>query len=335
MRSAVACLAVLLAAVVPALGRAEPFAFVAFGDMPYCDDRDPEGCRAEVERLEALIGEINATRPAFTIFVGDTKAGGERCADAVVLDRTAAWFARLEGPLVYTPGDNEWTDCWQDRAGRFDPIERLARLRDRFFAGPWSLGGAPMPLVRQADAGGAEHRLYVENARWGRGGVLFATVHVPGSDNNRPRDEAGVGPVPPGAAAEYPPRNRANLAWIAETFALAEREGHGAVVLALQADLYYRDRCGRGTVAGHLDTRAALAEGARRYGKPVLLLHGDSHFHLEDRPVPDAPNLVRVMVPGARDIRAVRVAVDPADRVEPFRFSLLGRADRPAGPHCD
>ena len=106
------------------------------------------------------------------------------------------------------------------------------------------------------------------------------------------------------------------------------------MVFALQADLYYRDRCGRGLFEGHAATRRALAEGSRRFGRPVLLLHGDSHFFLEDRPEPEAPNLVRVMVPGARDVRAVRVAVDPA-AAEPFRFSLLGRADRPAGAHCD
>src|SRR5688572_9907562 len=108
--------------------------------MPYCDDRDPDGCRAEAARLETLIGDINGTGPAFSIFVGDTKAAGERCTDAVVLGRTAAWCSRVEGPLVYTPGDNEWTDCWQDRAGRFDPLERLRRIRERFFAEPRSLG---------------------------------------------------------------------------------------------------------------------------------------------------------------------------------------------------
>ena len=160
--------------------------------------------------------------------------------------------------------------------------------------------------------------------------MLFATVHVPGSDNNRPQGER-----PPGAAREYPVRNAANLAWIAETFALAERGGHRAVVVALQADLYYRDRCGRGTVEGHLDTRRALAEGARRLGRPVLLLHGDSHFYLLDHPVPEAPNLTRLMVPGALDIRAVLVTADPGAAAEPFRFALLGPADRPARTGCD
>ena len=73
---------------------------------------------------------------------------------------------------------------------------------------------------------------------------------------------------------------------------------------------------------------------ARRYGRPGLLLHGDSHFFLQDRPVPEAPNLTRVMVPGAEDIRAVQVTADPA-AAEPFRFALLGAADRPARAHCD
>ena len=327
------CLLLATALASAAAGRADPVTFAVFGDMPYCDDRDPDGCRAETARLHSLIADINAAHPAFSIFLGDTKAGGERCTDETVLDRTAAWFAEVEGPLVYTPGDNEWTDCWQDRAGRFDPLERLRRLRGRFFAGPRSLGAAPMPLVRQADVD-APFRLYVENARWERGGVLFATVHVPGSDNNRPR--GGDGAVPPGAAEEYPARNRANLAWIAETFAEAERTGLRAVVFAIHADIYFRDRCGRGAFEGHRGTREALAEGARRYGKPVLLLHGDSHFYLRDRPVPEAPNLLRVMVPGARDLRAVEVTADPdAAPAHIFRVSLLGRADRPARPDCD
>jgi hypothetical protein len=326
MRS-LALLALLLA--MPAA--AQPFRFTAFGDMPYCSPRDPAGCATELARVEALVATINAARPAFSIFLGDTKGGAEACTNAVVLDRAAAWFGRVAGALVYTPGDNEWTDCWQPRAGGFDPLDRLRLIRERFFATPRSLGQMPMPLVRQADAA-PEYRPYVENARWERNGVLFATVHVPGSDNNRPRD--GAADTPPGAALEYPARNRANLAWIAETFALAERAGHRAVVIGLQADLYFRDRCGRGTVAGHLDTRQALAEGARRLGRPVLLLHGDSHFYLLDQPVPEARNLLRLMVPGAEDVRAVLVTVDPA-AATPFRFDLIGTADRPRAPRCD
>ncbi len=325
-----ALLALLTGLVLPWTAPAQPFTFAAFGDMPYCNPRDPAGCHDELAWVEALVETINAARPAFTIFLGDTKGGGESCSDAIILDRTEAWFSRIAGALIYTPGDNEWTDCWQTRAGSFDPLERLQALRERFFALPRSLGRAPLPLTRQADADPA-HRLYTENARWERNGVLFATIHVPGSDNNRPMVQSGE--VPPGSPREYPARNQANLAWIAEAFALAERAGHRALVFAFQADLYYRDRCGRGTVEGHQDTRRALAEGAQRFGRPVLLVHGDSHFYLLDKPVPDVPNLTRLMVPGAQDIRAVLVTADPA-APEPFRFALIGQADRPARAGC-
>jgi hypothetical protein len=320
----------LLLFAAPAPAAAELLRFVAFGDMPYCNRGGGAACEAEVARVGQLTDAINAARPAFSIFLGDTKAGGEACTDAIILDRTAAWFNRIQGPLVYTPGDNEWTDCWQQRAGLFDPIERLALLRARFFSAPVSLGRSPMPLRRQADLDPA-FRAIVENARWERDGITFLTLHVAGSDNNRPQD--GRPGTPPGAAQEYPARNAANLAWLREGFAAAQAAGSRAVVIAMQSDMYYRDRCGRGTVAGHLDTRGALAAAARRFGRPVLLLHGDSHFWLRDNPVPEAPNLTRVIVPGDGDTRAVVVTIDPAAS-EPYRFELIGPADRIALPGC-
>lgn len=328
-RLAVLCLGLLCAA--PAAAQPAPFAFAAFGDMPYCDTRDPAGCPAEVARVQALAETINRAAPAFSIFVGDSKGGGEACTDAIVFDRTLEWMGRIAGPLVYTPGDNEWTDCWQDRAGRFDPLALLRGIRARFFAEPRSLGQAPMPLTRQADVSPAQHALYVENARWEREGVLFLTAHVPGSDNNNAQ---GAGhPDAAAAQAEYQARDAANVAWIAEGFALAAREGHRAVVVAIQADIHYRDRCGRGTSAGHEATRAALAEGARRFGRPVLLIHGDSHVLLLDNPLREVRNLTRLMVPGASDVRAVLVRVDPAAE-QPFAVTTLGTDPRRAPAPC-
>lgn len=320
----------MLLLALPATAGAEPFRFVAFGDMPYCGGRDAAACAGELARVEALTDTINAASPAFSIFLGDTKGGAEACTDAIVIDRTAAWMGRLAAPLVYTPGDNEWTDCWQSRAGGFDPLDRLRRLREHFFAQPHSLGRVTMPLTRQADADPA-HRLYVENARWDRAGVAFLTVHVPGSDNNRPLDRDPS--LPPGAATEYPARDAANRAWIEAGFAAATASGSRAVVVALQSDMYYRDRCGRGFFEGHVATRTALAQAARAFGKPVLLLNGDSHFWLQDHPTPEAPNLMRVMVPGDGDTRAVVVTVDPA-AAEPFGFDLIGPDDRAARPGC-
>ena len=319
----------------PAAG-AERFTFVAFGDMPYCDERAMESCPAEEVRVARLMAAINAARPAFSIFLGDTKGGDEHCTDTRLL-RALDWMALADHPLVYTPGDNEWTDCWQDRAGRFDPQERLALLRRYFFARAESLGQVGMRLLRQADIDPV-HRAFVENARWSRQGVVFVTVHVTGSNNNRPTEpgETPASRPPEGAMAEYTARNAANLAWLEAGFAEAVRTQARAVVIALQANMYFAEDCpprAPGQRSGFVDTVAALERLARSFGRPVLLLQGDSHFFVHRRGQSGIPNLSRVMVPGARDVRAVRVQVD-TDAPDPWRFSPIGTDDRPGRTRC-
>ena len=41
------------------------------------------------------------------------------------LRQPASEFNNFEAPFIYTPGDNEWTDCHRENNGSFDPIERL------------------------------------------------------------------------------------------------------------------------------------------------------------------------------------------------------------------
>lgn len=334
LRALLCVLAACLAAgAVRAQAPAAPFHFVAFGDMPYCLPTAPQDCAAEEGRVARLVGEINAARPAFSIFVGDTKGGSDVCSDAKLLG-PFAWMSLSAAPLIYTPGDNEWTDCWQDRGGRYDPLERLALLRSRFFRDAASLGRQQMPLIRQADVDPA-HRLYVENARWTHGGVLFATLHVVGSNNNRPtlpEERPAIRP-PAGALEEFEARDAANIAWLEAAFAEAERTAARAVVLAFQADIFFVQRCGSGLDSGFRRFREALAAAAARFGRPVLLIHGDSHFLLEDRPLAAAPNVRRLMVPGDRETRAVRVQVDPS-AAEPFSFAMIGPTDRLMQPRC-
>lgn len=86
---------------------AQALRFVALGDMPYGPpDKSYLPYRALIER-------VNALQPAFTIHVGDIKAGSTLCSDeefAAQLEH----FGRYAGPVIYTPGDNEWTDCHRD-----------------------------------------------------------------------------------------------------------------------------------------------------------------------------------------------------------------------------
>ena len=57
------------------------------------------------------------------------------CTDAYYR-RSLEWFNGLPHPVIYTPGDNEWFDCWEPGSGRFAPQDRLDRIRKIFFANP-------------------------------------------------------------------------------------------------------------------------------------------------------------------------------------------------------
>lgn len=328
-------LAMMMLPALPAA--AQPFSFVAWGDIPYCQAAAPQDCPAEEGRVARLVGQINAARPAFSIHVGDTTGGSELCSDAKLL-RAFSFFGLASHPVIYTPGDNEWTDCWRDGAGRYEPLERLAFLRSRYFRDAFSLGRVRMPLTRQADMRNPAlpaHPQMVENARWQHNDVYFMTIHLPGSNNGRPTIPGDRPQIPqgPGALAEFEARNAANIAWLETSFGEAGWVSARAVVIALQADLFYIARCGSGYDSGYVQFRTALGRQAAAFGKPVLLVNGDSHFWLQDRPLAEAPNLTRIMVPGDRDVRAVRVDVDPA-AADPWRFSLIGEADRPARGGC-
>lgn len=292
-------LGLLLVAAVPA--GAAPFRFVALGDMPY---RLPDDYAA----FERLITRINATSPAFSIHIGDIKSGGTPCDDAAFA-KILGYFDSFEQPLFYTPGDNEWTDCHRSAAGGFVPAERLARLRTMFFATPQSLGRTRLPYRSQA--GGGTFPEMVENALWSYQGVQFATVHVVGSNNGLERNSDSV--------TEFERRDAANLAWIAETFRVAGDTQARAVVIAFQADpLFEIEKPWEYGNSGFKQTIAALAAGAEAFGRPVLLVHGDSHEFVLDNPLKGSNGqplrqVWRLEVMGAADVHAVEVTVDPDD----------------------
>ncbi len=273
------------------------FSFIALGDMPYATPED-------YQRFDRLIARVNELAPAFSVHVGDTKSGGSECSDAR-LQATLDQLMTFEQPLIYTPGDNEWTDCHRAAAGGYDPLERLERVRAMHFSEAQSLGASPMPVTRQADQG--SHPQMVENQRWRHGGVVFATVHVVGSNNGFERTQASV--------EEYFARNQANLDWIAEAFEAAAADDVHGLVVAFQANPLFEER--HDGASGFADTISAFREGALALGKPVLLVHGDFHVLLIDQPLKTddlatIETVYRLQVMGASEVQAVEVTVDPA-----------------------
>ena len=300
-------------AAAPACQAAEPLRFVALGDQPYGQDS------LTGPAYRHLIGLINAQRLRFAIHVGDFKDGLTDCTDELYA-RQYAHFNRYLSAVIYTPGDNDWADC-QRQTG--DPIERLQALRRVFFDAPQSLGQRPLPLQRQSALMPA-HAAYSENQRWWLERVLFATFHTVGPSDN-------VDDAAPALRQEQRTREAANVAWIRDAFTLARERGARALVLATQADVVQRgptradpQQVAKAFARTFTEVLVPLAKAAPF---AVLLIHGDSHRLITDRPFSDASgrrvdNLWRLQVPGESRMHAVRVTVNPGGPT-PFAFDQI------------
>lgn len=281
--------------------RAETFSFVALGDLPYGSD-DTAG-----EKYRTLITQINALKPAFSIHVGDFKAGSARCSDEEFA-RQRKHFDLFKGAVIYTPGDNDWTDCGRKSNGSYDPPERLEKLRAQFFKSDTSLGQTPLPVASQANTL-AEYSTFIENQRWKFSNTLFTTLHIVGSDNR-------FAPNNVQAEKEFLARDQANIAWINETFRAAASQNVQTLVFAFQADVI-RVMSRSGTLAEttgyHATIEKTLMPLAKGFKGAILIVHGDSHTFKFDQAFlfksQVLKNVYRLEVPGASTTAAVRVTI--------------------------
>ncbi len=317
-------LAAALLALVP-LGTHAELTFLAIGDTPY-DDQE----RVHIE--DEVRPAIAASGAPFLVHYGDLKGGGGPCPTSIAaMIEARDWVHALHpGPVFYTPGDNEWTDCDRGEApAAFSETEALGRLRTVFFDVP------PVPPAEQAAWGFARQSGFPENARWSRDGVQFVTVHLVGTNNGRVQilhDDVEV------ALRYVEARDRANEHWLEAAFRAAR--GAAALVIVTQADvtspdggasctMLNRQRCDAFEV--FRAQLAAYASGFRdRRGaplKPILLLHGDTYPYCLDRGFGGdlAPNLWRLNAWGdyQRPADATRVTVRPDDTAEPFVVETL------------
>jgi hypothetical protein len=284
----VAC--VVLCFAFGACAAAAEFTFAALGDTPYHAD--------EEARFTAMIAELNRNDLAFVVHAGDFKSGSSDCSDELYRERKE-WFGLSHHPWIYVPGDNDWTDCWRPLAGAYQPIERLNKLRELFFAQPRSLGQRPIELEQQTR--GASPRPYPEHARWVHRRVLFVTINVPGGDNNRGRDRA-----------EFRVRDAAIRRWIEESFGRARAQRLAGVVIVMQANPWAAAGERQRGYAPLLD---ALRTQTTGFPGEVLLIHGDTHRFRVDQPLVDTDtgqriaNFTRIEVFGSPNVNWARVRV--------------------------
>jgi len=189
----------------------------------------------------------------------------------------------------------------------------------------------------------------VENRRWTLKGVVYATLNIQGSCNNL----CDTMPDP----AEWAARNQANIAWMQQTFAKAKASNAAAIMFIGQADPGWdqsdatraplRDPKTLAETDGQPDGFQAFLTAFRdqivAFRKPVVYVHGDSHYFRIDRPLLDTQgrrleNFLRVetfgdnQANGNNDVHWVKVLVDDRTR-EVFAFQpQIVPANRTAVP---
>jgi len=272
------------------------------------------------------------------IHVGDIHSGKQYCTDRYDREVAALW-TQFEDPLIYTPGDNEWSDCHKkaqgggaynpvtgtvdyvlDAAGQRvdyaggDPIANLNLIRSIFFAHPGrTLGGGKKRLLSQAVFFDRRHptdRQYVENVMWVQSDVLFVSINLPGGSNN---DEDVWYGAPSESAAqteERATRTGADLRWLDAAFTFARLTRLRGMAIIAQADMWDPEK-GAEHQTGYEPFVRKVAEGSIAFAAPVLMLNGDSHVYLSHNPLSpfdalygmhpgyDVPNFHRVVVHGS------------------------------------
>jgi hypothetical protein len=331
------------------------YAIGLWGDLPYSPIQATVG-------VPNLIADMNSQKLAFTVHDGDLKQGSgtqaipSPCDDALYIN-ALGYLNSLQAPAIFTPGDNDWTDCDRPANGGFYSLERLSHEREVFFSTPYTFGqrtflqevqSTPLCLGGKADKTTFPQPC-VENRRWTYGRVTYATVDIQGSCNNL----CDTNPD----SNEYAIRNAADIAWIQETFNIAKSRDSVAVMIIGQADPGFdksdstraplRDPMTLAETDGQPDGFQSFLDALRTqviaFKKPVAFVHGDSHYFRIDRPFQDSQgrrleNFTRVETfgdnqgNGNNDVNWLKVLVDPKSR-EVFAYQAqIVPANRVAVP---
>src|SRR5882757_6681370 len=111
-----------------------PLTMAVFGDWPYN--------QLLLDNAHLLLKSVNSDRKvSLVMHVGDIHSGSQPCTSASILPPIPAsdpnWnqqvyfqFQQFNTPVVYMPGDNEWSDCHKSKEfASGSPLRELAAVR--------------------------------------------------------------------------------------------------------------------------------------------------------------------------------------------------------------
>ena len=230
-------------------------------------------------------------------------------------------------PPLMNNTDNGWTDCYYPADGGYNPLERLAYMRKRF----WNVTGGNV-LGRGFLPTQVTNTMYPENQIFTYGNVVHIIVNVVGSNNgyydNKDKScNTYINQVDPScnqSNTEFHARDAAVNTLVMEGFQRAKDSNIMAVMLYFQGDLF-NGPCGGPQTnpackttpsgcaccditqpiqvsSGFINFWDTIVTGAQNFAGQVVMVHGDFH-HFQIFPEPGGvKNLLSVMVPGNMDV---------------------------------
>jgi hypothetical protein len=246
-----------------------PIDVAVFGDSPYGVDAPYGGKTTDTAQLvatPAFIDFVNADPSvSLVLHVGDIHSGKQNCTLAYDQNIYNLWTA-FAHPLVYVPGDNEWSDCHKvgegggaydasqgkivydtnpdgtltDYAGG-DPLANLTLVRQIFFSNLGQALAQRKFVLSQAFAYDRRHpsdAKFVENVIWEQARVLFVTLNIPGGSNNDQDIWYGTPTLTAAQIQEIAERTDADIRWLNLAFELAKITRAKGVVIQSQADMW-------------------------------------------------------------------------------------------------
>jgi hypothetical protein len=293
---------------------------VILADTPYTDDEKKmlQGPNGTLFRL------INETKPTIVMHLGDLKSGGESCTDELLIEHKTLLDQLYPGKLIYTPGDNDWTDC--DRIflfHSFDELERLNFLTTLLFKTP-PLLDKELPLVVSQPA-------QIENKLWVNDRLAISTLHIVGTSNGRLNIRKSNIKE---AIKKVDERDQLNLAWLKHIESRAD--DFDAIIIGFQADIYQQsvlksaacDSSSLKACDAFSIYRQAFKDLALKIKKPVLISHGDTgEFCFEQLET----NLWHLNAAGDfRYVDATKVTFNKGSAKQPFVINGLINTNLPS-----